>query len=322
MIKSHLDSQKRSKMIKRLMIIVALMASALFMGYNLYTNWKKLCDYHWRFDFYYLFLATVALVLAFMSNVGGWSFIINRLGGTSSFRENMEIYCLAAHGKRIPGLVWYVAGRIYLYERVGVPASVTVQASLWEIILQMLSGLAIYIVFWPLYREGQYRSFNYFLLAAIPLLLLTFSPTAFKHLLRRVRQIKWERKIVQVDWSVKTFWFIIYFLGGLAGGSILYFLTKAVSSATPSSLLPVCWGFVALSGAISSLTFFLPSGAGVREVSLSLLLSSYVPLPVAIALSLLFRVWILVGETILLVLLWSAIKGYSWGFRQIIQKDY
>jgi len=100
----------------------------------------------------------------------------------------------------------------------------------------------------------------------------------------------------------------VYLLGWLAGGSILYFLAGAVSVVSVS-LLPACWGFVALSGVISALTFFLPGGVGAREVSLSLLLSYYIPLPVAIALAVLFRVWILVGETVLLVIFWGIARS-------------
>jgi len=117
--------------------------------------------------------------------------------------------------------------------------------------------------------------------------------------------------MVRVGWGDKLLWFSVYVLGWITGGAILYFLAGSISEVS-LTFLPACWGFVALSGVISTLSFFLPSGLGIREVSLSLLLSSYIPLPVAIALSILFRIWILTWETILLFLLWGTIKSRFW----------
>jgi hypothetical protein len=138
-------------------------------------------------------------------------------------------------------------------------------------------------------------------------------------LLQRLGRVQRETKVIQIYWYDKVLWFVIYLLGWLAGGSILYFLAKSVS---PVSLafLPACWGFVALSGVVGTLAFFLPGGVGAREISLSLLLSSYIPLSVAIALALLFRVWILVGETILLAFFWSVTKSRFWN--RLTRKDY
>jgi hypothetical protein len=314
--------QLRSRLVKRLIAAVVLSASALFLGYSLYSNWQELSSYQWQFRYPYLLLAALALILTFISNIAGWGLIMQRLGGPRDFRKNAEIYCLAAHGKRIPGLVWYVAGRGYLYEREGTPVSVTVQASVWEMVFQMLAGLTLYAILWPLYEESEFGFLNYALLAAIPLLLLTFSPSIFQRILRRFGRGRFEAEVIQLEWRDKALWFFVYLLGWLTGGSILYLLAKSVST-IPLALLPACWGFVALSGVISVISFFLPGGAGVREISLSLLLSSYIPLSVAIALSLLFRVWILLGETILLILVWSASTSKLWDrISNLTQTDY
>lgn len=322
MTQADSPSRDRSKLIKRVVAAAVLAASVLFLGYSLYANWQEIRDYHWRFNYSYLLLAAIALLLAFISNVVGWTLIIGRLGGPRDFRKNVEIYCLAAHGKRLPGLVWYVAGRAYLYEREAVPVSMIVQGSVWEMVLQLLSGLIVYAILLPLYQKSQYTSFNYLLLAAIPLFLLTLFPSVFQRLLRWLGRGQRVTEIVQVSWRDKMLWFIVYLLGWLAGGLILYFLAGAVSVVS-LSLLPACWGFVALSGIVSAMAFFLPGGAGARDVSLSLLLSSYVPLPVAIALALLFRVWILVGETVLLTLFWGATRSRLWGyFSRLTQRGY
>lgn len=308
-----------SKRTRRLVSAVVLIASLCFLGYSLYRNWQELRGYRWQFQYGYLLLATLALVLTFAGNITGWALIIRRLGGPSDLRKNAEIYCIAAHGKRLPGLFWYVAGRGYLYEQEGVPVYVTLQASLWEMVFQMLAGLSVYAVLWPFYQETKYDFLNYTLLAGVPLVLVTFSPRIFRRLVGFIGRDQSRTKVVQLKWWDKLLWFGVYFLGWLTGGSILYFLTKSVSSAS-LALLPACWGFVALSGVISVVSFFLPGGAGVREISLSLLLSSYVPLSVAIALAVLFRIWILLGETVLLVSLWGATRSKLWDRFSVLPK--
>ena len=313
-------SRDQVQFIKRLLAITILIASTLFLAFTVYTNWKELRGYQWEFNYSYLLLAAFALLIAFFSNVLGWGLIVEHLGGPSDFAKNAEIYCIAAHGKRLPGSFWYVAGRAYLYEKEAVPAAIILQGSLWEITFQLLSGLIIYGMFLPLYREIRYASFNhYLLLITIPLLLLILSPSIFRMLLRHLSRGQREIKISQVHWHNKALWLFIYLLGWLAGGGILYFLTGSVSSIS-LDFLPACWGFVALSGVVSTLAFFLPGGIGVREISLSLLLSSYVPLSVAIMLALLFRVWTLVGETILLAAFWSVSKSRFES--RLTRKDY
>lgn len=313
-------SAKRPKLTRKFFAVGALAAALFFLGYSLYKNWRELQTYQWHFDPLYLMLAVIALLLAFVSNVVGWALIIKRLGGPTSLRKNTEIYCLAAHGKRLPGLVWYVAGRAFLYERENVPVSTTVQGSLWEMLLHVLTGLTIYALFWPFYQGAQ--QITLFFVAAIPVGLLALSPPVFRRLFRWFRRDQSSGQIIQIDWRSKALWFGVYLLGWLAGGSILFFLIGAVSFVS-LELLPACWGFVALSSVISILTFFLPGGIGAREVSLSLLLGAYMPISVAVSLALLFRIWILVGETILLIVVWSVIQSrfLDW-IRAITQRGY
>jgi glycosyltransferase 2 family protein len=295
------------KLLERAIKVLVLIVVISFVGYTIYTNWQILLTYEWDFNYAYLFLAALAMILTFSSNVIGWAVIAQQLGGPQALLKNVEIYCLAAHSKRLPGLFWYVAGRAYLYERESIPISVVIQGSLWEMSLLLLSGLVVYMAFLPFYCKLQYQAFNYILLAIIPLLLIVLSQTTFDHVLKLLSPKK-KNKIVKVAWEHKLLWFMIYVIGWLAGGLMMYFLAKSLLSSVSLSFLPACWGFVALSGVVSAFAFFLPGGIGIREISLSLLFEKYLPLSVAMMLSILFRVWILVGETLLLVIFWAISK--------------
>jgi hypothetical protein len=55
---------------------------------------------------------------------------------------------------------------------------------------------------------------------------------------------------------------------------------------------------VAAAGALGTLSIFAPSGLGVREGVLALLLTTYVVSPVAVLISLLARLWVTLGELV------------------------
>jgi len=86
----------------------------------------------------------------------------------------------------------------------------------------------------------------------------------------------------------------------------------------PLAQLPALVGAWAASGAISLSAGLLVSGMGLREVTLTVLLGYLVPLPVAVAISLLFRVLLMVGEFVW-ALIFAALTG---GIRRITLKDY
>jgi hypothetical protein len=64
----------------------------------------------------------------------------------------------------------------------------------------------------------------------------------------------------------------------------------------PLAYLPAVASFLVISGVISHLAFFIPAGLGIREVSLSLLLSAYVPFGIAVVIALVFRLWMTLSE--------------------------
>src|SRR3990172_11713077 len=68
-------------------------------------------------------------------------------------------------------------------------------------------------------------------------------------------------------------------------------------------------GIYAISYAAGFIIFFMPAGLGVREGTLTLLLSLFIPMPVAIGISLLSRLWIIGLE--LLILLFFLINAQT-----------
>ena len=78
-------------------------------------------------------------------------------------------------------------------------------------------------------------------------------------------------------------------------GIALYLLSNSFYNLTVSQTIILC-GVFAVSVISGILSFFVPAGLGVREGVLSYLLSLFIPISVAIVISLALRIWMIVGE--------------------------
>jgi hypothetical protein len=86
----------------------------------------------------------------------------------------------------------------------------------------------------------------------------------------------------------------------IVAGTAFYFF---IHSFYPLGLyyIPILSGIYAISFTAGYLAFFAPAGLGVREGVLTLLLSLFIPTPVAIGISLLSRLWLIGIELVILV---------------------
>jgi uncharacterized membrane protein YbhN (UPF0104 family) len=82
-------------------------------------------------------------------------------------------------------------------------------------------------------------------------------------------------------------WILAYLASWFAGGVILFLLIHPDHIAPPS--LPETAAVWAFAGGLSALAIIIPSGLGIREVSLTLLLQPYIPASMAILTAIILR---------------------------------
>jgi hypothetical protein len=97
--------------------------------------------------------------------------------------------------------------------------------------------------------------------------------------------------------------FAVYNLIVLFQGIAFYFFVNAICYVSLNNILGLT-GSLAIAGALGTLSVFSPSGLGVREGILALLLTNYVISPLAVLISLLARIWITLGEIICALFAW------------------
>ncbi len=279
---------------KAIAALIVAGASFVFLGFGLYSNWQELAQYEWNIDYRYLLASSAIYPVSFLLIASVWSLVISRLGGFSDYFRNLQIYCYSGLTKYIPGTFWYVLGRAYFYEKEGIAKSLTALGSLWELALAAFSGLAVYLCLMMYSGQVHTGPLNYLLLLLVPLGFVVLYPSgssaALKYFLK-----KRAGNISLIRSRDALAWIALYALAWLLGGLAFYLQVNMIFP-VPLARLPAVASFLVISGVISQLAFFIPAGLGIREVSLSLLLSAYVPFGIAVVIALVFRLWMTLSE--------------------------
>src|SRR5262249_33121915 len=90
-----------------------------------------------------------------MPAIIAWGWIVGVVSGVWSWSYHFRIYCVTTITKRLPGSFWYMFGRVFMYERLGVSRSQTIIAGGLEYALIILGGLLVSVVTWPLALSSQ-----------------------------------------------------------------------------------------------------------------------------------------------------------------------
>lgn len=281
----------------RLALSVAVVtASHLFLAYTIFRGWDTLRDQLGQLNYWLLGVALLAYPLGFVPTLWGWHSIMVRVGGCRDIRTNVRLYSLSCLPRRIPGSIWHITSRLVMYRRCRVSYGTTLAAMAMETTSLVLSGLIIYalsLLLTPAQINPKLRG-GAIIALALSVAALVWTPVlsqGLRWLLARLGVSETvDIRAVQVLRMLGVF-----SLAWVGGGIVLYILVAGV---TPLLIgrMPVLIGVWGAAGAISLVSGLLMHGMGLREITLAVLLSAYVPLSVAVVVSTLFRLVLTLGE--------------------------
>lgn len=234
-----------------------------------------------------------------------WSAIVARLGNGFWGWKDIEVYAYTHLMRRLPGSIWYLVGRIAMYQQYGVSETTTLFASAIEWLLLVATALLIfsgYVLFGGMPRSSR---------VVVALLAASFAGLALLVLVR-FRKTGYLPRFLS-PWSTGAWphgirghvlisWSALYFFAWLIGGAILFLIARAGGSVSLSSFTAV--GIWALVGGTSLLVVIVPVGLGVREITLTLMLQPYLPIPKAALVAVVMRVVFLAGDLVWGCLFW------------------
>ncbi len=273
-------------------------AILLFLGLYIYHHARELVHYNLSVEPLSLALAS-ALILAvnFLTPLA-WGLILRLFLHTRlCWRESLWVWYLSQVSKYLPGSVWNYISRAYLCSRHNISLPEAVLSMVLEIVLILLAQSILVLLslpFWP----GVQGKTLWFLLV-LPASLILLQPRVFNGLLGFMAHksgLDTPPHVPLRPGNVGAL-LVLYFLGAVAVGIGFFFFANSLYS-LPVHLIPAMTGIITLSLIVGFLTPFAPNGLGVREGLLILLLSQYLPAPVAAVISLTSRLWLAIVELV------------------------
>ncbi len=298
--------------IQNLFWYVVIILIIFFLGRALVSNWQQVKNYPFTFNYTYLLISFVLLILGLVGMSLVWRKILYAMEKTSHIDvwSTMKIYVYAEFSRYIPGSVWSVLTRVLLGRPYGFSSQNLLAASLLDMGLSAAAVLILGVVFVFL-SVGNFSSWAFILASGAGILgLIIMHPKIFYPLLNLVLK-KIKRDVVSADHFLKysqmlKVWLsygVCYVLQAVG----FFFFIMSVGTVS-WNFLPGIMGAYLLSVGLGVVMIFLPSGLGIKEGTMALILKFYFFAGMAVFLSLLSRLWFTVAELILLSLVFLVYK--------------
>jgi glycosyltransferase 2 family protein len=214
-----------------------------------------------------------------------WGKIMNDLTKPLPLRLHQIIFFVTHAARRIPGTIWHVIGRVAWYERLGIGKSISAFANVVETVLIILSGVIVSLILLPFIATIEKGQLWLFLGGALVSAAL-MQPGVIRFVMNKFGQQQYSQTL---NYKKILVWFVYYPVLWIFGGLILY-LTITGLTPVPLTLIPVCIAIWSIAGVTGMLFVLLPSGFGVSEATLSLLLAPHVSPGVAVTAAVLMRI--------------------------------
>jgi hypothetical protein len=282
---------------------------------------EQIIDYPWDFQPAYLVLSTTLVVIATLYWAIFWAWMLKRMyGSQASLVQTANIYIYGNTAKYLPGSVWNYFARGYLGTRIGIPASSVWIVSLYEILLALFTGAAVYLLSLGFPHQHQ-PAFSIEWVGLVTVgLFLSLSPPAIQLAISLAgRILKRSSEGIRMRYSYLdylTYTSFSFFTWVLVGAGF-YLLVRSVIP-LPFYQLPEFAGLWGLAVVISLASIGIPQGIGIKEGVLVLAMAASMPVPAAVGIAVLSRIWTIACEVISTGLWWlfGAIGG------RIIPKNY
>lgn len=280
---------------------------------DLWRHSAQLRQYHWNLSLALLATSYVALFTGFMLVVFVWKLLLRKLGMVISYRRAFEIWYTANLGRYLPGKIWGVVGMVYLCEKEGLPKSKVLASGVITQLFSITTAFMLGSAYLGFARLPAFKSITVWfplLLASLGVLMV---PLVFPDFCSRCLNRVWKRFAAQeiritLQPADRVRFFGLHTLCWLVYGVAFGFFVLAINrlpyiqlfSLVPTFALAYTLGFIAV---------FAPSGFGVREGVMALLLSSVFPLTIAFTIALAARIWFSLGEVLFFVIAWQLQTG-------------
>lgn len=290
-----------------------MVAAALFIAIWLADQWPSLRAHTWRLRGGWLALSALLMLASWGVEIALWRGIMATLGGRMDYVPAARIWFKSAVVRYVPGNIWQPLSMTLYAQQHGVRPEITVTSvALYQGIILMAAAPIAALYFWATGNWGLLTGavgdlgWLLILLVLAPVALFVASPllliALLNWLLRKAGRPALEaglrRGRLLVLLAVAAFDWLLWG----ATFAALTFGVAAFSSAQMWALTPHLIAAYAIAYCIGFLSLITPSGFGVREGALYLLLATVMDPALVTVAALAMRVWTMAGEVLMAVL--------------------
>ena len=262
-----------------------------FLAFFLITQWSKLPDYDWRFRPGWLFVAFPCVLVFYAIQPELWRVILRALGEEGDAMQLRSAWAKSLVARYVPTSALMVVGRVVLAERAGITKRVCLASIVYELglgICAAVIGGAYFFIKLPA-LEGN--SARYAILLVIPIALAGLHPRIFKPLTDwALGKLGREPLPQALPYRMVLLLVPAYLAGWMLVGAGLFAFATALQP-IPAEKLPYVAAAYPVAFCVSVLTFILPSGLGSRDATLATAMDAVLPLTVATAIAVAFRIF-------------------------------
>ncbi len=288
-----------------------VLLAAVLIGVALYNQWGELRGFDWNLHPGWLALSALLMLGSFLIEVVQWRLMLSSLGGTLPIRASVRIWFLSMIVRYIPGNIWQPLSMTLHCQQWGIRPEVSVLSAVLFQLVTLFSALPICVLyFWVSDNWGPLTGpltgwTNWLLLLGLlPVLVFIALPRFWIGLLNwGLRRIgRPQLGLTLSSQQLLTFLAIGLVNWGLWGGSFAALAFALGAVGTVSSIPQLGVHLIAIytvAYTIGFLSLITPSGIGVREGALYVLLLPLLGGGLATVAALAMRLWATLGEFVI-----------------------
>ena len=264
------------------------------LAYAIYRNAGQFQEASLSLDYTLVGLSTGLWLLGYLLFALGWDLVLRRLGSSIGWWRASRVWFLSQGLKYIPGSVAYAVGRVHLAREEGVQGIPAALGLALENLLPLATAVLLFLALLP-FGLVQTLPSNLTVGVLVAAVALTLSLPLFLGRLPAVWPMSGN---ISLGYKALAALLAFYVLVWLVVGLACYLSFRSLGQGFPLSLWQVL-GLYAISWAGGLVAVFAPGGLGVRDGILIVLMSSFIPFPLAAAGAAVVRVQTLAVEGLL-----------------------
>lgn len=277
---------------------VAALVAIAFLVRSVWSQRTAIVHDFASLDAVTVLVGIVFTLVALFANMLSWRAMMAATGHRVRLAASSSIFFVGQLGKYIPGGVWSIAAQAELGRAHGLQRTGSAVAALASMLVSMVTAALVGIVAVLLSSASGFQTF-WWLIPVIVVGLVSLTPPVLSRLiaiafrvLRRPAQdtaLTWSGTVMSLVWSI-VMW--------LAYGVQATVVLRAFGAESPV-LFPVAVGAYAVAWLVGFLIVIAPAGIGPREGILVLLLGSVAGGAAPLALAVISRVFMTIGDVLL-----------------------